>query len=1176
MQWTQEQKQVIDARDCNILVSAAAGSGKTAVLIARIMSRIQDPVHPVNVDEFLIVTFTKAAAGQMKERLIQALEKALEEDPENEHLQRQLMLVPMAQISTIHSFCGYVIQNYFHRTGVDPAYRIASENELGMVRSDVMAELLEEMYREGEKDFLNMAVMSRFTKSDSEMEEQILMLYNCAMSHPFPKDFMEKMRSFVLTDSVEELKNGAMVHQNLQYVHHMCQGIVAQYEELLALCQKPLAPFWYMETLKKEQMQFVELTEVSEYDRLGKLLNEVEFAARLPVKRGEEVDEDLKKLIQKRRNAIKSAKKSLWSEVYGSSFEEQLAQLREIRKVVIPFLDLTILFMERYQEKKREKSMVDFNDLEQMALEILIKKKTEGGVEPTEAAQELSGQFAEIMIDEYQDSNLVQDYLLSSISNGKNLFMVGDIKQSIYRFRMARPELFLSKLQVYSTEEDASERVIFLSKNFRSRNIVLDGTNAVFERIMKPELGGVRYDEDAKLQPGADFPHTDLRQAGKIDVFAIRGKDDGSYEGKMIAEQIKEYTGEENPLYVWEEDRYRKVQYKDIVILVRKNKDVSEQIYQVLTAEGIPVYMENKTGFFDTKEISLIVHILQVVDNPRQDIPLVACLRSPAFDFTDDELALIRGRDKKRTYYDSLCQYDLEDALKKKIQHFLECLNRLRERTSYATVADILQEIYEETHIDRILISMKNGQQRKANLDMLMELAREFERTSYQGVYQFVRYIRGIRKRQEEMGEANLLGDGENVVRIMTIHKSKGLEFPVCFIAGMGRSPRGRNRMPFLVVNPDTGIASRIVDNDRGRTWKNVFVNSLYRMNVMDDLGEELRVLYVAMTRAKEKLILTGTAESSWENGGTDFFSLLNCDSYFKWLLPVMAESPFFEIYRVDPEALEQSEQTRQAEVLLDEVMLNNFDTDFTYDKEIQELLTFVEKYEQEQEPEEIPTKLSVSEIKRRSMEEHNENGFTVLDMEALENQSPIPAFARDRKEENAALAGANYGTIWHQIMAGIDFTRTNSQEEIESGLESMVQSGRIRREDLSVIQIKKLVSFFESDLGQDMRRAAEDGRLCREQPFVFGVPAQEVLPDTGNTSQVLVQGIIDGFYETKQGIVLMDYKTDRLEEGKEYQLADRYRMQMELYAKALEGITGKRVVRRVLYSFSQNTEIDC
>ncbi len=1177
MQWTKEQKQVIDLRDCNILVSAAAGSGKTAVLVERILSRIMDPVHPVNVDEFLIVTFTKAAAAQMKERLVKALEKALQDDPENEHLQRQIMLVPMAQISTIHSFCGYVIQNYFHRTGVDPAYRVASDNELGLLRSDVMAELLEEKYTEADPAFLEVAIMSQFAKSDAEIENQILMLYERAMSHPFPEEFLERMREFVCVDSVDELKNGPLVGENTKYVRNICQGIVMQYKEMESLCDKPLAPFWYKESLTKERIQFEELAEATEYERLGKLLNGIEFVSRLPGgKKGAEVDEQIKDTIKNNRTKIKAVIKTLWSEVYGSSFEEQLAQLREIRKVVLPFLDLTLAFMERYQQKKREKSMVDFNDLEQMALEILIAKDEAGNVGATEAAKELSEQFAEIMIDEYQDSNLVQDYLLGSVSNGNNLFMVGDIKQSIYRFRMARPELFLSKLTQYSTQEGAKERVIFLSKNFRSRNVILDGTNAVFEKIMKPELGGVLYDEDAKLQLGADFPETELPHAETIDVYAIDGEDDGSYEGKIIAEKIKEYMGDEHPLYVWEDGAYRKAEYRDIVILIRKNKGVNQEIYSALTAEGIPVYMENKTGFFDTKEISLVVHLLQVVDNPRQDIPLVAVLRSPAFDFTDDELALIRGKDKKKNYYDSLCAYEAEGECYEKIRRFLTCLEGLRQRMTYATVADILQDIYDETHIDQILMSMRNGLQRKANLEMLMELAREFDRTSYQGLYQFVRYISGIKKRQEEMGEANLIGDGENVVRIMTIHKSKGLEFPICFMAGMGRSPRGKKDTPFLVVNPDTGIASRIVDNQRGRKWKNIFLNSLHRMNLLDDLGEELRVLYVAMTRAKEKLVLTGTAEQGWLTGGTDYFSLIKGDSYYEWMLPVMNENPLFEINWREPMTLEEQEKQRQAEVLIDEVMLNNFDTSFTYDKEMRELLDFMEKYEAEEEPEEVPTKLSVSEIKRRSMEEHDDEGFTVLDTEALENQSPVPAFARDASEENQALAGANYGTIWHQVMAGLDFSKVHSVEEIESGLEAMVQSGRVRREDLSVIRVSKLQTFFASSLGMEMCQAAREGRLHREQPFVIGVPAKEVLPDSEDDATVLIQGIIDGFYETDEGIVLMDYKTDRVESGQEAVLVERYGKQMELYAKALENITGQKVLQRILYSFSQNKEIRC
>ncbi len=1177
MNWTREQRQVIDLRNCNILVSAAAGSGKTAVLIQRILSRIMDAREPVDVDEFLIVTFTKAAAAQMKERLTRALEQALAEDPDNEHLQRQVMLVPMAQISTIHSFCGYVIQNYFHRTGVDPAYRVGTESELGMLRNDVLEEMLEEKYESPTEEFLEVAGMSRFVKSDKEIEELILYLYQKAVSEPFPRRFLRRMEDFVGMDTVEDLKASEFVRRNTEYVKNVLEGIREEYDTMLSLCDAPRGPAAYRDFLLQEAGQFEGLPEGAEIEQLGRWVEGITFG-RLPGKRQPECEEGLKEAVKGLRNAVKDVVKSLKTEIFDTTLEEQLEQLRQIRGTVCAFLHLTGEFMDRYRAKKAEKSLADFNDLEQMAMEILLEEKEDGTVHPTVAAEELSGQFVEIMIDEYQDSNRVQDMLLGSVVSGDNLFMVGDIKQSIYRFRMACPELFLEKLHRYSTEEGERDRLVCLSRNFRSRDVVLQGTNGIFEQIMQPKLGGVEYDEDARLRLGADYPESGERLAESVDILAIDGKDDGSYEGKMIAELIREYTGEENPLYIQGRDGYRPCGYGDIVILARSTKAIGQQIYDALAAEGIPVHMENTSGFFETREISLMVSLFQIIDNPRQDIPLAAVLRSPVFGFSDDDLAQLRGKNKKIDFYDSLLHYvnsqEEEGELQKKTRQFLELLERFREKMTYATVSDMIQDIYNCTKLDYMMSAMSNGLQRKANLELLTEVAREFDSTSYKGLHQFVRYISGIKKREEDLGEANLSGDREDVVRIMTIHKSKGLEFPVCILAGMGRSITGARSRSFLVVHPEAGIAAPVVDNDLGVSVNHTFTRSLARMNLLEDLGEELRVLYVAMTRAKEKLVLTGCTRREKCPAGTGYFQLIRAKSYFDWVLPAAQGNDWFQVRWLEPEELERAEIQRQADVMVDEVMLNNFDTNITYDKTIHEMLSFMDEH-QAQEELEIPTKLSVSELKKRSMEESTEEGFTVLAGDALENQSPVPSFAREDTEEDQALAGAGYGTVWHQVMAGLCFSAVRTEQDLEGALEDLAESGRVRAEDLKYIRNYKLMKFLDSSLGSQMREAQSEGRLYREQPFVTMIPAAEIVPEAADREKVLVQGIIDGFYETEEGIVLMDYKTDHLEPGQESILVERYEKQMELYARALEGIMGKQVVRKVLYSFSLDKEIE-
>ena len=1172
MKWTEEQKQVIDLRGCNILVSAAAGSGKTAVLIERILAQVTDKEHPVNVDEFVIVTFTRLAAAQMKEKLQEALEKRLEKEPENEHLQRQIMLLPVTQISTIHSFCGYVIQNYFHQTGVDPSYRVANDSELNMVKSDALAEVLEGKYTNPDENFMDMAQMSRFIKSDTEMEKIILKLYHFAMSEPFPQDFLQRMREFLLCETEEELENSMFMQKMMEYLRAMMVGMGEQYRQWVDLCLSPHGPEEYLEKLEEEKNFFENFEEVTSFSQLRRKINGIAIG-KLPGKKNSDSDEGKKEYIKEGRTNVKKTLVWIQEKLLWGDREQLLETLRQMRGKLLVFLDLTQSFMERYQQGKREKNVVDFNDLEQMALEILVTKNEQGEIGRTQAAKELSEQFHEIMIDEYQDSNLVQELLLSSVSRDNNRFMVGDIKQSIYRFRMARPDLFLEKMTAFSTAEGSRNRLVFLTKNFRSRDIVLDAANAVFEQIMKADFGGVEYDKEARLYLGADYPDTTKRHATKVDVYGLDSTADSATEWHVIAGVIQDYVNSANPLYVREEDgSYRPAKYGDMAILMRSVKGGGQELLNVLSAYGIPAHLETKTGFFDTREIRCIVSLLAVLDNPRQDIPLVAVMRGPVAHFTEDELAKIRGNSDEMQFYDALCNYSGEEALEEKVSCFLEQLEKWREKISYTPVAQMLEEILEDTNMLYFIETMGNGMQRKANVELLLQMAREFDQGSYQGLYQFVRYIKGIKEREEDFGEVNLSGDKEDVVQIMTIHKSKGLEFPVCFVANMHKK-LGKNDTDFVVVNGDMGMASDVVDSQKGTKKSTVFSHALNQFNDMEDLAEELRILYVAMTRAKEKLVLSGKITEKMWNGNNGYFQRISATSYFSWVIPVVRTSPFFEYHPVEEEKILQREVGRQADQKIDREMLNSFDTTVIYDKETEETLAFMEQYRPKRE-EEIPTKVSVSDLKKRSMEEEQEENFTVLHSDALDNQSPVPAFAREEQEEDKGLAGAGYGTVWHQVMAALSFAAATDEKEVVKQLEDMVQSGRIHASDSSLIRPWKVMKFLHSPLGKEMTLAEKEGKLFREQPFVTSIDGAQVQETTSHET-VLVQGIIDGFYETEKGIVLMDYKTDHIEPGEEEVLMKRYRTQLEVYAEALERITGKPVLRKVLYSFSLNKEID-
>ncbi len=1162
MDWTDDQRECIRARNGNVLVSAAAGSGKTAVLVERIFQRVVDSRDPVDLDRFLVVTFTRAAAAQMKDKLQARIEKALEEDPDNAHLQRQAGLVSSAHISTVHSFCGYVIQNYFHRIGLDPSYRQGTESELSLLKNETVERILEEEYEKGEPDFVALASMNMFQRSDEPLVEMILELYGHAMSEPFPGEWLDRMEAFFDIQTREEWEQSALVRSWMEECRVLAKDMYDLASRWKERCLAPAGP-WYYEKQMQELMDVCsELMQAPGYERYREILENLTFS-RMTSKKDEGVSEENKQEVIRGRKKCKDTLEELRDAYFSQGIEEQILDLRQMEKEILPLLRLARRFMNEYTDSKREKNVVDFNDLEQLALSILLERDESGEYVPSAAARELAEQFVEIMIDEYQDSNRVQDTLLRSVSREglpgerPNIFMVGDVKQSIYRFRNACPELFGEKLFSYESGRDALYRRIDLHRNFRSRENVLEGTNAVFERIMHRDLGGVEYDGDARLCPGRVFEGPEPPEGDKIDAFVIPGREDAEKEGRLIASKIREMVSG------------GRFQYSDIVILLRSIRGKGQVYFDALAEAGIPVVMDHSQGFFETREIRLMTAMLQIIDNPRQDKPLATVLTGPMFDFSAEDMAELRQRDRHISLYDSLVSCDPDSPLGGKVSRFRHVLAGLRRKMSYATVSELIQEIYDETGIYETVGLMQDMAQRTANLDWLTELAREYEATTYHGVHQFVRYINRIQEQQEEMGEVSLSGEEENVVRIMTIHKSKGLEFPVCILAGLGRKLGGRSRS-FLTIHPETGIAAPIVDNER-RTKKNTFyAEVLKRRNRLDSLGEDMRVLYVAMTRAEEKLILVGCAKQL-EAPFTSYLGRCGMQSLLDMLMPaLLTEGSRFCLELVEEEDLVTEAESDILREEMEDESIYNFDTSIVYDREIHDrLAAWQQTSGQGEEP--LPVKVSVSELKVRSMEEMDMEDFTILDAETEE--MPVPAFMQEDPSDTA-VQGAAYGTIWHQVMAAIDFTGEHTEEDLRRSVEELVDSGRLRRQDVSVLRYDRLAAFFASGLGQKMKRAQERGTLHREQPFVTGRKARDIFPDRQETDTVLVQGIIDGYFEEEDGLVLMDYKTDSLKPGEEEKLIQRYRTQMELYRQALESMTGRRVKECVLYSFSLRKEI--
>ena len=886
MKWTEEQQKVITLRDRNILVSAAAGSGKTAVLVQRILSKIMDPEKPVDIDRLLIMTFTRAAAGEMRERIEKALDQALAADPDNEHLQRQMMLIHTAQITTIDGFCSYVIRNYFHLIGLDPGYRTADEGELKLLQEDVLKELFEDYYAEGDEKFTAFVECYAAGKSDEGLKEHVLDLYNASMSNPWPDEWLDGCVANYQLDPEKGIAGTPWFHYLWDIVDSALKEAGELAENAMEICMEPEGPDLYQDALQSDLLLIRKLQELSvkqDYDEMTRNLQNLSFA-RLSGKKMEGVSDQLKNLVKDIREDEKGILKDLGSKYFQCTLEELTELTQASAEPLKMLVKLTRDFTERFSLKKREKNVLDFSDMEHFALDILLKKDGDTYT-PSQAARELSEKYDEVMLDEYQDSNLVQEILMQNVSgwvnDRKNIFMVGDVKQSIYRFRLARPELFMEKYHSYSLTESKEQR-IDLHKNFRSRPEVLESVNFIFRQIMGQDLGGIDYDEAAALYPGASFPEGEDPEFIKTEVLLVEKdgviledndeadapENERELEALAIADRIREMVGHDRILDK-ETGEYRPVQYGDIVILLRSAAGWAETFGEVLGARGIPSYTASRTGYFSTTEVVTLLNYLRVLDNPLQDIPLTGVLRSPIAGCTTEDLAELRIAYPEGMIYECVKAFveeyrehrimeEEKRRLGEKLSHFMDTVNTLRDMAAYTPVHQLILEVLERTGYGSYAKAMPDGAQRSANLNMLVEKAMEYEKTSYRGLFNFVRYIQKLQQYQVDYGEVNLSGAGESAVQIMTIHKSKGLEFPVVFAAGMGKRFNFRDMNASILIHPELGIGADAILPDKRIIAASLCKQIIRRELLKESLGEELRVLYVALTRAKEKLILCG------------------------------------------------------------------------------------------------------------------------------------------------------------------------------------------------------------------------------------------------------------------------------------------------------------------------------
>ena len=1243
VQWTKEQQEVIRLRDRNILVSAAAGSGKTAVLVERILSKITDNTHPADIDRLLIMTFTRAAAGEMKERISAVIEKALGEDPENEHLQRQTTLLHTAQITTIDGFCAYIIRNYFHLIGLDPGYRTADEGELKLLRGDVVKALLEEHYAQKDEKFQKFVECFATGKSDENLGDLIQKLYEMAMSNPFPEEWLQKCLGDYRIESLEELRETEWMKMLWDAVGDELQEAELLIREARNVCAEADGPYLYEDTLNSDLILVRDLQELAEkrdYNGTVKVLVKPAFA-RLSTKKALDVEEQKKQRVKELRDEEKGILKELGQRYFQSSEEEILEMIRYVREPIEMLIELTIQFMEQFGMAKREKNILDFTDMEHFALQILMTKEGEE-IHMSQAARELSAKYDEVLVDEYQDSNFVQELLTTAVSGWinqkKNIFMVGDVKQSIYRFRLARPELFMEKYKSYSTEE-AKEQRIDLHKNFRSRAQVLESVNFIFRQIMGEDLGGVAYDKDAALYPGASFPEGESEEFVKTEVLLIEkdgeeladvqeSADAGAQGSQMelenqnaqelealaIAQRIQEIVGKEQ-IVDKETREYRPVEYGDIVILLRTAYGWAETFREVLASQGIPVYCTSRTGYFSALEIVTVLNYLKVCDNPLQDIPLMGVLRSPIVGCTSQELAELRIHYPKGLLYESLTAYVGEssktdfltekDFLKLKLSNFLQLLEKVRNMAAYTPVHELILYVLKETGYGNYARALPGGEQRFANLTMLVEKAMDYEKTSYRGLFNFVRYIEQLQAYEVDYGEVNLTGAGNTAVEIMTIHKSKGLEFPVVFVAGMGKQFNFQDMNAGLLLHPELGIGADAVIPEKRVIASSLNKQIIRRQLLKESLGEELRVLYVAMTRAKEKLILTGTVGklekqmvslSRFLDEEEELLPLgtrIKAKNYWAFVLPALVrhramsellgeygilmkkqkgiydDVSDFVIKKVTVRQMTEKAVILQAGNQMQEEYLKNWDADQVYDKEVREEIekrfSFVYPYKY---LEDIPVKVSVSDLKKRSWHDESEleENISVSAEEQVEEQeAPVPAFMAEKQEE---YKGAARGTAYHRLMECLDYAEVESEEQLEVQLKRLLESQKMTEQEAECIRIRDIKKFVDSELGQRMKKAVVKKQLYREQPFVIRRSAS-LLDDSWKDETILVQGIIDAYFTEDGEIVLVDYKTDRVRKGQEQKLVDLYHVQLEDYAQALERMTGMKVKEKIIYSFT-------
>ena len=1209
MAWTNEQQAAIDSRGQTLLLSAAAGSGKTAVLVERIIRRLLDKEYPIDITELLVVTFTKAAAAEMRDRIGTALMKALSEtkDP---RVERQLALLPSAQISTLHAFCQHVIRKYFYTIDLDPAFSIAGEEELNLLRRQVLEDVFLSYYEDDEKASILYPLADMFgsDRGDDILMDTVSRMYTYARSLAWPEHWLkEAARAYdvapdaVIDDMVWAGPIKDAVRRILEEDAHLYDGVLYHLRQ-----REAFAPA--CDTFVAEQAALRQAAQARSWNDLSRFVRAIDFPRLKSLRKLSDDDKAVWERCKKVRDDVKKdVIKTLQSVYFSATPEEWLDGMRAMKPVMDGLVTLTLDFAKAYGAAKKEKGWIDFSDLEHFCLQILLAPDAspEHPV-PSAAAEELRSQYEEVFIDEYQDTNGVQELITRLVSGEDNRFMVGDIKQSIYRFRLADPTLFLEKYQSFSRDEKAVQHCIDLGRNFRSVPVVLDAVNAVFSRAMTAEAAGMDYGEREKLYAGRQAPDDERWIGGPVEVDIVptpsdEEDDDGSTafekECRFIAGRIGELLAS-GRMAARKDGTLEPLSYRHIVVLLRSMAGKADVLIQALQEGGIPSYAEQSGGYFAAVEVQVMLALLRCIDNPEQDLAMAAVLRSPLVGLDETALAGVRLAGDG-TLWQNLPAFvaSLPDGVDEKedLQQFMAAFDSWRTYSRRHGVAELLQRLYDDTAYVDFVGAMPGGDVRQANLKALYDRARQYEEAGFRGLFRYLQLMDKMKEDGLDLAPAKVVSEKEDVVRIMSIHKSKGLEFPVVFVADMGKAFNRRDTQDQILFHNRLGIGLKQYDPEWRISYPTLIWSGIAAQLRWEGTAEEERILYVAMTRARDQLILTGHSshiDRDWQRW-TSHLNPAQAKSYFDWVMPA-ALAPFGAKADADYARPGAAWQDAVWQVRIAKAVPAGTVEEGAYDGEprlealrrgdltgtpvpswLDEQLSWQYAY-----PQAVRTaaKFSVSEVKRRYQELHSDElqdeaalsvpAAAVIPLAPGEDDA-FAALPPWLAGEEAAVSGAQRGTALHKALQYITPAADQTTATLRREIDAFVRQGLLSREEAKLVYVPVLAAFCQSDIG---RRMAESPELHREYPFTVLLAGGDPLPETETGEQILIQGVIDCLFREDDAWILVDYKSDRLETADAFRR--RYAVQLALYKRAVEQITHRPVEETYIYSLHLQQEI--